>query len=96
MAAIDYLTQNGLSARVAGKRLVVSPASKLTEEDRQYIKLHRLELIAELAANDGKMRSSNWKVLRGEKVICVMIGEPMTRQEALEAARWRWIDSDVR
>ncbi len=96
MAAIDYLTQHGLSARVAGKRLIVSPASKLTEEDRQYIKLHRLELLAELAANDGQMRSSNWRVLRGGKVVCVMIGEPMTRQEALESARWRWADSDVR
>ncbi|MFI8581060.1 hypothetical protein [Ectopseudomonas khazarica] len=96
MAAIDYLTEHGFSARVSGKRLIVSPASKLTEDDRQYIKLHRLELLAELAANDGQMRSSNWRVLLEGKVICVMIGEPMSRQEALEAAQWRWPDSDVR
>ncbi|UTH38656.1 hypothetical protein NLY39_11130 [Pseudomonas sp. KHPS1] len=74
MAAIDYLIEHGFSARVSGKRLVVSPASKLTEDDRQYIKLHRLELLAELAANDGQMRSSNWRVLLEGKVICVMIG----------------------
>lgn len=66
MAAIDYLIEHGFSARVSGKRLVVSPASKLTEDDRQYIKLHRLELLAELAANDGQMRSSNWRVLLEE------------------------------
>ncbi|MDT4834187.1 hypothetical protein FQZ97_678210 [compost metagenome] len=95
MAAIDYLTEHGFSARVSGKRLVVSPASKLTDDVRRYIKSHRLELLAELAANDGQERRSNWKVLRDGKSIATMIGEPMTRAEALEAARWRWPDAEV-
>lgn len=95
MAAIDYLTAHGISARVSGKKLVVSPASRLTEDVRKYIKTHRLELLAELAANDGQERRSNWKVIRGGKTLCVMIGEPMTRSEALDAARWRWPDADV-
>lgn len=95
MAAIDYLTAHGFSARVSGKRLVVSPASRLTEDVRKYINSHRLELLAELAANDGQERRSNWRIFLEGKPICVMVGEPMTRAEALEAARWRWPDADL-
>lgn len=95
MAAIDYLTAHGFSARVSGKRLVVSPASRLTEDVRKYINSHRLELLAELAANDGQERRSNWRIFLEGKPICVMVGDPMTRAEALEAARWRWPDADL-
>lgn len=95
MAAIDYLTAHGFSARVSGKRLVVSPASRLTEDVRKYINSHRLELLAELAANDGQERRSNWRIFLEGKPICVMVGEPMTRAEALEAARWRWPNADL-
>lgn len=52
MGAIDYLNAHGFSARLTGDRLVVSPASRLTQDVRQYIKTHRLELIADLAALD--------------------------------------------
>ncbi|MGA4532256.1 hypothetical protein ACPA1H_18110 [Ectopseudomonas chengduensis] len=96
MAAIDYLTQKGFSAKVSGKRLVVSPASRLTEDVRKYIKAHRLELIAELAANDGQERRCHWQITRGGKALCTMIGEPMTYAEALAAARWRWPDAELK
>lgn len=96
MAAIDYLTAQGFSARISGKRLIVSPASRLTEDVRTYIKTHRLELLAELAANDGQERRGNWQITRDGKPLCVMIGEPITHSEALAAARWRWPDVDVR
>lgn len=95
MAAIDYLTKKGFSAKVSGKRLVVSPASRLTDDVRKYIKAHRLELIAELAANDGQERRCHWQITRGGKALCVMITEPITHAEALEAARWRWPDVEV-
>lgn len=95
MAAIDYLIAHGFSARISGKRLIVSPASRLTEDVRRYIKTHRMELLAELAANDGQERRSNWQITRGGKPLCVMIGEPITHSEALAAARWRWPDVDV-
>lgn len=95
MAAIDYLTEKGFSAKVSGKRLVVSPASRLTDDVRKYIKAHRLELIAELAANDGQERRSNWRITRDGKTLCTLFGEPMTYPEALEAARWRWPDVEV-
>lgn len=94
-AAIDFLTARGFSARVSGKRLVVSPASRLTDDVRKYVKAHRLELLAELAANDGLERRSHWQITLGGKPLCTMIGEPMTHAEALEAARWRWPDAEV-
>lgn len=95
MAAIDYLSEKGFSAKVSGKRLIVSPASRLTDDVRKYIKSHRLELIAELAANDGQERRSHWRITRAGKTLCTMIGDPMTYAEALEAARWRWPDVEV-
>ncbi|MCY1312812.1 hypothetical protein D9M70_632710 [compost metagenome] len=52
-------------------------------------------MLAELAANDGQERRSNWKIIRDGKSIATMIGDPMTYSEALEAARWRWSDAEV-
>ncbi len=94
-AAIDFLHEHGLTAKVNGKRLVVSPASKLTDDVRRYIKAHRLELLAELAANDGQERRSHWQITRGGNPLCVMITEPITHAEALDAARWRWPNVEV-
>lgn len=61
-AAIDFLRERGLTAQAKGKRIVVSPASKLTPDVRLYVKAHRLELLAELAANDGLERRSHWQI----------------------------------
>ncbi|WP_160285933.1 hypothetical protein [Pseudomonas knackmussii] len=94
-AAIDFLRERGLTAQAKGKRIVVSPASRLTNDVRLYVKAHRLELLAELAANDGLERRSNWQITLGGKPICTMVGEPMTFPEALEAARYRWPDAEV-
>ena len=53
MAAIDYLKEQGFSAKVSGSRLIVSPASKLTADVRKYVNAHKLEIIEALkAAND--------------------------------------------
>lgn len=53
MAALDYLRQAGLVVELEGKRLRVSPASRITDENRQYLNDYRAELLAELeAAND--------------------------------------------
>jgi hypothetical protein len=95
MAALAHLTSLGFAAKLSGKRVRVSPASKLNDQVRAYIKKHRLELLAELASNDGIERRCHWQVLRDQKPLCTMIGEPMTRSEALEIVRWRWPDGDV-
>lgn len=94
-AAIDFLREHGLTAKVNGKRLAVSPGSRITPEVRRYLKAHRLELLAELAANDGQERRSHWRITRDGKPLCIMIGDPITHSEAVSAARWRWPDADV-
>ncbi|MCQ4258851.1 hypothetical protein [Stutzerimonas stutzeri] len=52
MAALDYLQMEGLAAELKGGRLRVTPASRITDNHRQYLWQHRAELLAELAAND--------------------------------------------
>lgn len=58
MAALDYLHQAGLVVELEGKRLRVSPASRITDEHRQYLSNHRVALLAELeVANDPQIAS---------------------------------------
>lgn len=53
MAALDYLRQAGLVVELEGARLRVSPASRITDEHRQYLNNHRVAILAELeVAND--------------------------------------------
>lgn len=95
-AAIDYLAQHGLSARKKGNRVVVSPRAMVTEDLKKYIRAHRLELLAELAANDGQARRCSWSVLLPGQRPFTMISEPITRDEALADVRGRWPDGEVR
>lgn len=95
MAAIDYLRELGFDAKVKGSRLIVSPSSKLTPEVRRYIKLHRPELMAEVAANDGETRRSHWTVSVGGHSPFTMTGAPATHAEALADAQGRWPDARV-
>lgn len=94
-AAIDYLAQHGLSARKKGNRVVVSPRAMVTEDLKKYIRAHRLELLAELAANDGQARRCSWSVLLPGQRPFTMISEPITREEAMADVRCRWPDADV-
>lgn len=48
MAALDHLRDRGLTAERDGDRLLVSPASGLTDDDRQFIRDHKRELIIEV------------------------------------------------
>lgn len=95
MAAIDYLREQGLSARIRGERIIVSPRSCVTESIRQFIRLHRLELLAELAANDGETRRTSWDVVIPGHGKRRMVGEPCTHTEALDHARGIWPGADI-
>lgn len=92
---IEYLAQHGLSTRQKGNRVVVSPRSLATDDLQKYIRAHRLELLAELTANDGIERRCHWRVMRDGQPLCTMIGAPITRAKALNAVRWRWPDADL-
>ncbi|WKN20629.1 hypothetical protein [Azotobacter vinelandii] len=47
---------------------------------------------AERPAED---RRNAWTITRGGKPICTICGAPMTRDEVLAEARWRWPDADI-
>lgn len=96
MAAIDYLTERGFTAVKHGMRVRISPASRLTDDVRKYVKANRLTLLAELAANDGLERRCAWTVLVPGYRPFTMIGEPVTREEALADARDRWPAADLK
>ncbi|QIH10583.1 MULTISPECIES: hypothetical protein [unclassified Pseudomonas] len=93
--AIDYLAQRGLSARKKGNRVVVSPRAMVTDDLQKYIRAHRLELLAELAANDGLERRCGWTVVVPGRKPFTMISEPITHAEALDDVRARWPDAMV-
>lgn len=96
MGAIDYLAQHGLSARKKGNRVVVSPRISVTDDLQKYIRAHRLELLAELAANDGQTRRCSWSVLLpGRKPFPMISPEPVTYAEALADVRGRWPTADI-
>ena len=94
-AATDFLYRNGFAAKVSNGRVVVSPASRLTPDVIAFIKSHRKELLAELAANDGETRRAAWDVLIPGYGQRRMIGEPCTHAEAMAYARGIWPDAEV-
>lgn len=96
MAAIDYLVERGFTAKKQGMRVRVSPASKLTDYVRKYIKANRLALLAELAANDGLERRCYWVVTVPGWRPFTMIGQPITYAEAIEDVRGRWPGATVK
>ncbi|WP_040261909.1 hypothetical protein [Pseudomonas massiliensis] len=90
MAAIDYLTDRGFTAKKHGMRVRIMPASKLTDDVRKYVKANRLALLAELAANDGRERRCSWIVLAPGYRPFTMMCEPITYEEALAEVQIRW------
>ena len=61
MAALDYLHRAGLAVELDGERLRVTPVERITAEYRQYLRDHRAELLAELAAaNDPPPEAFTW------------------------------------
>ncbi|MDQ3201200.1 MAG: hypothetical protein M3Q94_03375 [Pseudomonadota bacterium] len=95
MAALDFLIDRGLSAKRVGMRVRISPRVKVTDEVSRYVKQNRLTLLAELTADDGVERRCAWTALVPGYQPFTMIGEPVTRAEALADVRGRWPDGDV-
>ncbi len=93
--AISFLHSRGLTARANGLRIVVSPASGITKEDRLFVSTHRLEILAELDANDGIGRRCHWKVSVPTYRPFTMCSEPLSYDEALARAQARWPDATI-
>ncbi|MES2818720.1 MAG: hypothetical protein V4812_07015 [Pseudomonadota bacterium] len=102
MARLDVLSRDGLTVERDGERLRVTPARRITDAHRQYLRAHRDALWRELLSEagpepvpGGEPRRRAWPITRSGRPICWMIGEPITRDEALAVARWRWPDADI-
>lgn len=93
--AISFLRSRGLTARANGLRIVVSPASEITADDRLLVTAHRLEILAELAANDGIARRCHWKVSVPGFRTFTMCSEPLSYDEAVTRAQARWPDATI-
>lgn len=50
---------------------------------------------APAAERPAEARRNAWTITRGSKPVCTICGAPMTRDEALAEARWRWPDADI-
>ncbi|TWH63999.1 hypothetical protein LX59_02823 [Azomonas agilis] len=56
-SALDYLRTQGLNPHLNEGRLYVTPATKLTDDIRQWVKAHKVELLAELQHKAGPMQN---------------------------------------
>lgn len=95
MAALDFLTERGITARRNGMRVRVGPRDRITDEITKYVRRHRLRLLAELTAGDGLERRVGWTVVAPGYLPFTMISEPITKEEALETVRVRWPGASV-
>ncbi|GAB3471312.1 hypothetical protein [Azotobacter salinestris] len=50
---------------------------------------------APAAERPAEARRNAWTITRGGKPVCTICGAPMTYDEALAEARWRWPDADI-
>jgi hypothetical protein len=98
MSASEVLSMaaaEGVTLMLVGDRLTWRSDHQPPADLLNILKAHRLELIAELSANDRQERRRHWSISVPGCRPFTMIGEPMTRAEALVAARWRWPDARV-
>lgn len=87
MTALSKIQQAGfnLSMNESGS-LVIVPASKLTDDQRQFLKSHKAEIVQELreAANDSPKYQRFTATDRTGKVYESITGEPMTVKQYRE------------
>ena len=52
MSKVEYLTSAGLTVQAIGETLRLSPSELITDEQRQYVRTHKAELLLELKEID--------------------------------------------
>lgn len=60
MAALDYLRRAGLTVEAVDGKLRASPVELITPELRHYLRAHKVELLAELAAANDPQPPRAW------------------------------------
>lgn len=59
MSALNKMRSAGFTVELNGENLKIAPSSKLTDKQRDFIKAHKADLIAELAAVDAMLESAS-------------------------------------
>lgn len=68
MGSLANIRAAGFTVKSHPSGLEISPASKLTEQQRNFIKTHREEIIAELGIEQARARFSRWRIVcKGKK-----------------------------
>jgi len=68
---VHQLSDCGLTVRAEGNALVVEPRNLITDPLRQFIREHKAELLAELAANDDEHPLESKPAPEVEPVLCI-------------------------
>lgn len=100
MDLLAELQERGFSPRLIQDRIAISPAHKLTDGDRAFIRQNREALLEALRsavaspAVDTIYRVWDITLPTGQQ-IRMMSPVACTTSEALQAAQWRWPQSRV-
>lgn len=81
MGFLTNIRDAGFTVKSHPSGLEISPASKLTEKQRNFIKTHREEIIAELRIEQARARFSHWRIICKGKKREVTIIPPHTLDE---------------
>lgn len=87
MGLLANIRAAGFTVKSHPAGLEISPASKLTEQQRNFIKTHRDELIAELRIEQTRARFSHWLIICKGMKREVTIIPPHTLDEMLYVYR---------
>lgn len=81
MGLLTNIRTAGFTVKSHSYGLEISPASKLTEQQRNFIKTHKDELIAELGIEQARARFSGWRIVYKGKTREINIMPPHTMDE---------------
>lgn len=81
MGALANIREAGFNIKINPAGLEISPASRLTQQQRDFLKNHRAEIIAELNAEQVRQRFLHWRIVSRGKAQVLTITPPHTLDE---------------
>ncbi|MEI8570804.1 hypothetical protein U737_17975 [Methylomonas sp. LW13] len=81
MSALTKIRKAGFVVNLSEGGVEIRPSSRLTEQQRNFIKTHREEILAELIVDQAKMRFSHWRIVSQGRKREITIIPPQTMDE---------------
>ncbi|MDD5462875.1 MAG: hypothetical protein PHG00_14805 [Methylococcales bacterium] len=75
------IREAGFNVKINQTGFEISPASRLTQQQRDFLKNHREEIIAELNAEQDRKRFLHWRIISKGKAQVLKITPPHTLDE---------------